>query len=189
MMKCTVYTDGYEWESYMTSWRFFFSSIPNMLSPILCKKHASSMTLNIQKIKQQHKNMHCARCHFWPYYGHTYCLRQTISYQSNGNWMDKRILMIQMYSLKYRVNVHSLICHWRFWHHHPWHIVTGVKRKRTSVITSFGVDIEWTGRDSTRWVVNFHSTGVRIEWNSLLNAWTFFTPQMEWRHYSLDFFF
>ena len=27
----------------------------------------------------------------------------------------------------------------------------------TSVITSFGVNIEWTGRDSTRWVVNFHS--------------------------------
>ena len=40
----------------------------------------------------------------------------------------------------------------------------------TSVITSFGVNIEWTGRDSTRyWVVNFYSTGVRIEWNSLLN--------------------
>ena len=42
----------------------------------------------------------------------------------------------------------------------------------TSVITSFGVNIEWTGRDSTRWVVNFHSTGFRIEWNSL----DFFTP-------------
>ena len=39
----------------------------------------------------------------------------------------------------------------------------------TSVITSFGVNIEWTGQDSTRLVVYFHSTGVRIEWNSLLN--------------------
>ena len=47
----------------------------------------------------------------------------------------------------------------------------------TWVITSLGVNIEWTGRDSTRWwVVNFHSTGVRIEWNSLLNEWNFFTP-------------
>ena len=64
----------------------------------------------------------------------------------------------------YRVNFHS-ICHWR----HSLGIVT-------SVITSFGVNIEWTGRDSTCWVVNFHSTGVRIEWNSLLNEWTFFTP-------------
>ena len=49
----------------------------------------------------------------------------------------------------------------------------------TSVITSFGVNIEWTGRDSTRWEMNIHSTGVRIEWNSLLNEW----------NYSLDFFF
>ena len=46
----------------------------------------------------------------------------------------------------------------------------------TSVITSLGVNIEWTGRDFTRWVVNFHSTGVRIEWNSLLNEWNLFTP-------------
>ena len=43
----------------------------------------------------------------------------------------------------------------------------------TSVITSFGVNIEWTGRDFTRWVVKFHSTWVRIEWNSLLNEWNF----------------
>ena len=50
----------------------------------------------------------------------------------------------------------------------PWEV--------TSVITSFGVNIEWTGQDSTRWVVNFHSTGVRIEWNSLLNEWNFLTP-------------
>ena len=27
----------------------------------------------------------------------------------------------------------------------------------TSVITSFGVNIKWTGRNSTRWVGNFHS--------------------------------
>ena len=46
----------------------------------------------------------------------------------------------------------------------------------TSVITSFGVNIEWTGRDFIRWVVNFHSTGVRIEWNSLHNEWNLFTP-------------
>ena len=56
----------------------------------------------------------------------------------------------------------------------------------TSVITSFGVNIEWTGRDFTRWEVNFHSTGVRIEWNSLLNEWNFFTP-MDGMNYSLDF--
>ena len=55
----------------------------------------------------------------------------------------------------------------------------------TSVITSFGVNIEWTGRDSTRWVVNFHSTGVRIEWNSLLNEWNFFSPRMEWIIHSI----
>ena len=47
----------------------------------------------------------------------------------------------------------------------------------TLVITSFEVNIEWTGRDSTRWVVNFHSTGVRSEWNSLDGV-----------NYSLDFF-
>ena len=58
----------------------------------------------------------------------------------------------------------------------------------TSVITSFGVNIKWTGRDSTRRVVNFHSTGVRIEWNSLLNEWNFFTP-INGVNYSLDFFF
>ena len=32
----------------------------------------------------------------------------------------------------------------------------------TSLSTSFGVNSEWTGRDSTRWEVNFHSTGVTI---------------------------
>ena len=58
----------------------------------------------------------------------------------------------------------------------------------TSVITSFGVNIEWTGRDSTRWVVNFHSTAVRIEWNSLLNEWNFFTPSMEWINHSIFYF-
>ena len=65
----------------------------------------------------------------------------------------------------------------------------------TSVITSFGVNIEWTVRDSTRWVVNFHSTGVRIEWISLLNEWNLFTPSIIHSisfhsvYYSLDFFF
>ena len=55
------------------------------------------------------------------------------------------------------------------------------------MITSFGVNIEWTGRDFTRWVVNFHSTGVRIEWNSLLNLneWNFFTTWMEWNIHSI----
>ena len=57
----------------------------------------------------------------------------------------------------------------------------------TSGITSFGLHIEWTGRDSTRWEVNFHSTGVRIEWNSLLNEWNFFTPWMEWIIHSIIF--
>ena len=33
----------------------------------------------------------------------------------------------------------------------------------TSVITSFGVNIEWTGRDSTRWVVNTLLV-LRIKW-------------------------
>ena len=47
----------------------------------------------------------------------------------------------------------------------------------TSVITSFGVYIEWTGRDFTRWVVNFHST----EWN-------LFTPYTEWIIHSIFFF-
>ena len=61
---------------------------------------------------------------------------------------------------KNRVNFHSIFT--------PWVV--------TSVITSFRVNIEWTGRDSNRWVVNFHSTGVRIEWNSLLNEWHLFTP-------------
>ena len=46
----------------------------------------------------------------------------------------------------------------------------------TSVITSFGVNIEWTGWYFTRWVVKFNSTGARIEWNSLLNEWNLFTP-------------
>ena len=55
----------------------------------------------------------------------------------------------------------------------------------TSVITAFGVNIEWTGRDSARWVVNCHSTGVRIEWNSLLNEWNFFIPWMEWIIHSI----
>ena len=63
----------------------------------------------------------------------------------------------QVYSLKNH-SVHSIFT--------PWVV--------TSVITSFGVNIEWTGRDFTRKVVNFHSTGVRIEW--LLNEWNLFTP-------------
>ena len=42
---------------------------------------------------------------------------------------------------KNRVNFHSIFT--------PWVV--------TSVITSFGVNIESNGRDSTRWVVNFHS--------------------------------
>ena len=63
-------------------------------------------------------------------------------------------------SKKNRVNFHSIFT--------PWVV--------TSVITSLGVNIESNGRDSTRWVVNFHSTGVRSEWNSLLNEWNLFTP-------------
>ena len=64
-------------------------------------------------------------------------------------------------STKIEVNVHSIFASW---------VVT-------SVITSFGVNIEWIDRNSTRWVVIFHSmTGVRNEWNSLLNEWKLFTP-------------
>ena len=59
------------------------------------------------------------------------------------------------HTLQKKISIHSIFT--------PWVV--------TSVITSFGVNIEWTGRDFTRWVVNFHSTGVRIEWNSLLNEW------------------
>ena len=33
----------------------------------------------------------------------------------------------------------------------------------------------------------FHATGVRIEWNSLLNEWNFFTP-IDGVNYSLNFF-
>ena len=55
------------------------------------------------------------------------------------------------------------------------------------IFTSFGVNIEWTGRDSTRWEVTFHSTGVKIEWNSLLNEWNFFTSWMEWIIHSILF--
>ena len=54
-----------------------------------------------------------------------------------------------------------------------------------ALITSFGGIIEWTGQDSTHWVVNFHSTGVRIEWNSLLNEWNLFTIQSIFREYFL----
>ena len=57
----------------------------------------------------------------------------------------------------------------------------------TSVITSFGVNIEWTGRDFTQWVVNIHSTGIRIEWNSLLNEWYLF-HSIDGVNYSLDLF-
>ena len=56
----------------------------------------------------------------------------------------------------------------------------------TSLITSFGVNIKWSGKDIIRWVVNFHSTGVRIEWNSR-NEWNIFTPQMEWIIHSTFF--
>ena len=41
--------------------------------------------------------------------------------------------------------------------------------------------LEWISSEPddiplVNWVVDFHSTGVRIEWNSLLNEWNFFTP-------------
>ena len=55
----------------------------------------------------------------------------------------------------------------------------------TSMITSFGVNIEWTGRDSTRFS-EIHSTGIRIEWNLLFNEWHFFTPWMEWIIHSIS---
>ena len=62
----------------------------------------------------------------------------------------------------------------------------------TSVITSFGVNIEWTGRNFTRWIVNFHSTGVGMEWNSLVNKWIFSLHRgselFTWPFFNIDLF-
>ena len=61
----------------------------------------------------------------------------------------------------------------------PWRV--------TLVITSFGVNIEWTERDSTRWVVNFHSTGVRTSLK--FTPWRVkFLHSIDGVNYSLDIF-
>ena len=65
---------------------------------------------------------------------------------------------------KNRVNFHSIFT--------PWVL--------TSVITSFGVNIGWTRRVSTRWVVNFRSPGVRIERNSLLKLTSEISSPHRW---------
>ena len=58
----------------------------------------------------------------------------------------------------------------------------------TSVITSFGVNIEWTGRDSTRWEVNFHSTGV-IESSEIHSSTSEISSLHGWSELFTRFFF
>ena len=53
--------------------------------------------------------------------------------------------------------------------------ITLKKKSSVFLIFSFWVNIEWTGRDSTCWLVNFQSPGIRIEWNPLTNKCNVFT--------------
>ena len=74
------------------------------------------------------------------------------------------------------VNFH-FICHWR--------LTLG---NDVSITTYCRVNIEWTGRDSTRWLMNFYSAGVIIEWNLLLNEWNLLLNEMDGVKYSSHIF-
>ena len=57
----------------------------------------------------------------------------------------------------------------------------------TSVITSFGVNIEWTGRDSTRWVVNF--TLMELESSEIYSSTNEMSSLHRWSELFTRFFF
>ena len=74
---------------------------------------------------------------------------------------------------KYRVNFHSIFTLWVL----------------CLVITSFGVNIEWTGWDSTLWVVNFHSTGVELELSEIHYSMSEISSLHRWSELFERFFF
>ena len=58
----------------------------------------------------------------------------------------------------------------------------------TSVITSFGVNIEWTGRNSTRWVGNFHSI-LELESSEIHSSTNEVSSLHRWSELFTRFFF
>ena len=97
------------------------------------------------------------------------------NFDEGGGWLRGHVFpSLQLaYSLKKKITLYSLYFH----------------SLGSDVSDHFfsGVSIEWTGRDFTRWVVNFHSTGVRIP-SEIHSTSEISSLHIDGVNYSLDLF-